>query len=416
MMRAPVLLAISLSLAPSTAAARQAPPGGGSQLGAESLGERVVLGLRYAASGKDRRVLSKRPRPIALAPEPRSRITALPTFVSPRPLFGFLRLARAGRVNFALDQSEPGSDLYDVLYVDLNVDRDLTNDGEPFRGTNRYSDERARNYTEFPLVAFEDLYYSGEVREPYQLFFYVWYPPEGRPDGVFVCSASWREARVKVKGTELWLCVFDEDVDGLYAPEGCSWTVTLDEDPAGTRWDPSRRKPVSVPIRIGGVPWRIHSISPEGRLVELATETEENTRKAELESDPLLLEVPRQRVDDDPSWLSDLELAQTVARNERKRILLVFAAPWMESWRLLDRRTFHDSEVARLLRDYAAVLVPFEQRPEIARRFGVDVPPACLILDEELREIDRRVGYIPARAFEVWLEENRLVPSEPGER
>jgi hypothetical protein len=64
------------------------------------------------------------------------RIAKEPTYLAARPLYGLLVLGPAAqnRIWMVLDRSQPEVERYDLLYVDLNANGDLTEPGEHFVG------------------------------------------------------------------------------------------------------------------------------------------------------------------------------------------------------------------------------------------------------------------------------------------
>jgi len=64
------------------------------------------------------------------------RIQKEPEYIARRPLYGLLVFGPAAqkRIWLVLDHSEPEAELYDVLYVDLNANGDLTESTERFVG------------------------------------------------------------------------------------------------------------------------------------------------------------------------------------------------------------------------------------------------------------------------------------------
>ena len=75
-------------------------------------------------------------RPISFTEVPRE-IGKLPRFSSKKPLYGLFLFGPngEGRVWCVLDQTDAASEVYDVLYLDLDADGDLSEAGERFAAT-----------------------------------------------------------------------------------------------------------------------------------------------------------------------------------------------------------------------------------------------------------------------------------------
>lgn len=382
----------------------QGPSGG---LGATGEGERITGRLAFAAPQLDGpRVTSRLPlvRPLAEAPE--AQLSGLPELRSPRPLYGQLRLAREKKIHFVLDRSEPGMGLYDRLWLDHNTNLDLADDGPPIEGRNLYSDRRGRNYTEFPVVT-RELYYGKDALEPYAFLLYAWYPVEGTLDHLLFTAVSWREGILEVRGEQMRVAVFDEDNDGLFDLTGSSWTMQPEAAPVEGFHAPERRLAPSVPIAVDGIPFKVVSISPEGRLLELESETEDAASRAALAFDPILLEPPRPRSASEPLWVSDLDLALNAAAKQDRRVFVLLTVDWTRSARHFEERTLRDQEVVGLLEGFICYRANADVETALARRFDVTAYPTTLVLDAAGNPVARTVGYRAARGFAAHLREHR---------
>ena len=72
------------------------------------------------------------------------RIQKEPEYIASRPLYGLLVFGPAAqkRTWMVLDHSKPGAELYDLLYVDLNANGDLTEPAERLLGQVKGNDIR----------------------------------------------------------------------------------------------------------------------------------------------------------------------------------------------------------------------------------------------------------------------------------
>lgn len=62
--------------------------------------------------------------------------------------------------------------------------------------------------------------------------------------------------------------------------------------------------------------------------------------------------------------------------------------------------TFNDEKVVRFIeRDTVPVMIDIGEKKEIAKKYHVDWTPTIVIADEEGRELERFVGYLPAKEF-----------------
>jgi hypothetical protein len=373
---------------------------------AVGIGKRKLIELqsRKAERGAPAPV-STRPLQLQLSAEPLANFSALPAFRCPRPLYFQVYVARSGRVNFALDKSDPAARYYDLLYVDRNCDRDLANDGEPMRAFTVHSEERGLDYADF-VAAQVDAYYTEQVTLPVFFTLYAWYPPEGELDRIYCTAASWWQGQAKLEGRSVEIAIFDDDNDFLYEAETCTWSI-VDIEEGGDLLGADSLRPASVPFRVGGIPYKIGEIAAEGNRMELLSETEHNAFNAEMEFDPTLTEPPRPVATKEVSWATDLDVALALAARDERRVFLVMSVPWSRYARRFDERTLLDAEVVSLLDSFVCVRANLDLDRELAARYAVDGCPTVLILDGAGNVVERIVGYREARILCETLRRHR---------
>lgn len=366
---------------------------------------KASLEFRMAAAG-ERAPVSTRPYVCELAAAPIESELALPQLRCPDPRFGYLRLGRTGRVNFVLDKSDSERRFYDLLHVDFDQNGDFTNDGAPLSGVHRFVPERGLDYVEFTAVKLH-LQFGPKAETDYAFTLYAWYPRSGPLERVMMTSASWREGAATIEGKPVRLAVFDDDNDGQFDVESCRWSLVEDGADPKQLLDPARIVPCFVPLRVANIPYRIRGLMPDGGLADLESETELDTRKAQLTFDPDLTEASRPRAAAPPSFGSDLNLAASVAKAEGKRVFAVVTVGWTTSARRFEQRTLLDAEVCRLLEEYVCVRVDADLAPAVAEHYQVAAYPTTLILDGDGQVQERAVGYRPARQLSELLLRSR---------
>jgi hypothetical protein len=125
----------------------------------------------------------------------RREVPKLPSLVSSKPLYGILLFGTVTeRCMWAVfDKSAQDSPVYDVLYLDLDADGDLRQDGERFRGRTTVADTKMDNNAVFEV---------GRVKDP----------ATGREHTEF--TITWRPNRVSCRMK--WLG--DKMTQGMYGP------------------------------------------------------------------------------------------------------------------------------------------------------------------------------------------------------
>ncbi len=105
------------------------------------------------------------------------------------------------------------------------------------------------------------------------------------------------------------------------------------------------------------------------------------------------------------AWHPNLEAALTAARHSGKPVLVDFSATWCGPCQALGREVLHNEDHAGLIARFEAVQVDVDEKPEVAKEYGVRSIPDVRILDAKGQEIDRFVGYSGAEATVQRLQE-----------
>ncbi|MEM7232597.1 MAG: thioredoxin fold domain-containing protein [Planctomycetota bacterium] len=104
-------------------------------------------------------------------------------------------------------------------------------------------------------------------------------------------------------------------------------------------------------------------------------------------------------------WAKGFETAMKNAKTLGRPVLVDFGAEWCGWCKKLDRETFGDAKVIRLIRDnFVAVKVDCDKEKEIQQKYGVTGLPTIIFLAPDGKEIQRLTGFRDAEAF---LEEAR---------
>lgn len=101
-------------------------------------------------------------------------------------------------------------------------------------------------------------------------------------------------------------------------------------------------------------------------------------------------------------WLTDFKKAQTVAKKQKKIMMVDFYTDWCGFCKKLDRDTYPSPKVVNLARQFVAVKInPEKSQANEALRIRYDVSgfPTILFLDASGRKIHEIPGYAPPDVF-----------------
>jgi len=101
------------------------------------------------------------------------------------------------------------------------------------------------------------------------------------------------------------------------------------------------------------------------------------------------------------------ESAAEAAASSDRLLVVDLMAEWCPPCKEMDRTTWVDQRVVNWIDEHAeAVQVDVDEQGDLARRFGASAIPTLVVLDPETdNELARHVGYLPADAMLVWLED-----------
>lgn len=355
-------------------------------------------------------------RPVAVETTIPRLVFDTPRFHAKDPLF--LRIALGGTKDVpffcALDRSTD-SGLHDLLHLDRDRDLDLTNDGEPVRGTVR--EVLGNTLVEFTAIEVAVPYAldGKEVREPYRLAIFYFAEAGKVPVTVQVERDGWRSGTATFAGKPVEVALLDDDSDGQFT-SGDSWAAGEPGSPLLAREATrSMSHPCWAP---GGEQWlRVKEVDPAGRFVTVevapAEEKEhdywlriararQTPEERELGIDPMRPKAdPKETID----WLVDRPVARGLEIGEKvdKPLLVEFFAPDCVWCVRMARYTFRDREVVNLCDRYVCQRVLFGPASDDTRKYSVEGTPTYVIFGKDGKEIARQSGFLAPDKFAEWL-------------
>ncbi|QDT56494.1 Thioredoxin-1 [Caulifigura coniformis] len=99
-------------------------------------------------------------------------------------------------------------------------------------------------------------------------------------------------------------------------------------------------------------------------------------------------------------WLTDLEKAKQLAREQDRAILVHFYADWCGPCKNMERNVLHTSAVQQALgKDVIGVLVNVSEHPQLGDRFGVEKFPTDIFIEPSGKHIVKSEGQKTVKEF-----------------
>lgn len=101
------------------------------------------------------------------------------------------------------------------------------------------------------------------------------------------------------------------------------------------------------------------------------------------------------------TYVTDLDVAISLSQDTQQNILLIFSADWCGPCKELKK----DLVNFKNLDNKIICILDTDTNKKLARKFGIRSLPTSILLDNELTEYDRIIGY-DKELFHRWIESN----------
>lgn len=116
---------------------------------------------------------------------------------------------------------------------------------------------------------------------------------------------------------------------------------------------------------------------------------------AQADSTHLPVSIAKLPSIEQPQWLDWSEAVFAAAKAQNKLVVLDVAAVWCHWCHVMDEKTYADKDVRALIaKDFLAVRVDYDQRPELGLRFQDYGWPATIVFNADAEVLAKRAGYI----------------------
>lgn len=319
----------------------------------------------------------------------------LPLVQTAAGLETLLELGPDGSPPIALRLERSGdSPYYDRLLIDHDRDGSL-DDEEP--EVTEPEEFRSRVWSSFddamltvPVVDPE----SGlRDEDPYPVsFWYVFDPLEPADEDILRMSRrGWMEGETVIDGSVVRVLLTEFAMDGIYDLRD-QWAIAS-VDSAHLLYRDTRL--VSYHNWLSEDAWRVTSLDPSGRRLEMQTMDVGITRADELKQmDTLAPDRNAARSGRMVGFETDFEGAEARARNEGKPLFIDFKTVWCGPCHTMDDLVFTSDVVVDASKAVVPVRVDGDERRDVAKRFGVAAYPTLMLIGPDGNLLRRHVGYL----------------------
>jgi thioredoxin-like negative regulator of GroEL len=112
-----------------------------------------------------------------------------------------------------------------------------------------------------------------------------------------------------------------------------------------------------------------------------------------------------------PTWLSNFELAKTAAQNTNRLILVDFWADWCGPCKKMDAEVWSTPEAERLKRNVIPVKLDIDLERALALKYGIRSIPHILVMNYKGEIVYQQIGYAGKDKLLHFLE---AIPAEVG--
>ena len=384
--------------------------------------QKIRVELKAVVPDEKTKIEYSKPKPMVVERTVPRFVFEVPKFKAKDPLFFRIKLGETKGIPFyaALDRS-PETGFYDSLYIDLDRDLDLTNDGEPIKAKlSTMAFDTKRKLAEFleldlPLSYTID---GKEVKENYRCAVFFFIEGKDAPLTVQVERDSWREGTVSIGGKDYIAAVLDDDSDGQYST-GDSWVLRPVEKGREGLMSIDATRSMLFPAwsEDQKLTAEVASVDPAGRFATLeigpAKETEreffvrvarqrQTPEERQLDIDPLR---PKAAATEKVQWIAgqDIEYARDIAAKVKKRVLIDFFGRRCVWCRRMNLYSFRDREIVELCKRFVCIKMEWKEGTPLARKWDVGGTPTYLVLEPDGTEVARQPGFQKPSLFAGFL-------------
>jgi thiol:disulfide interchange protein len=98
-------------------------------------------------------------------------------------------------------------------------------------------------------------------------------------------------------------------------------------------------------------------------------------------------------------WAKDYKTAVSQAKSGNKVVMLDFTASWCANCHKLDRTTYVDPGVVKLLGGAVPVQIDYDKQPALVKQYKIGPIPVIVFVDAKGKELGRISKYVDAKEF-----------------
>jgi len=248
---------------------------------------------------------------------------------------------------------------------------------------------------------------SGESAvNPYALsFWYVEDPLEPDQEQVLRFSRrGWMLGTLELDSVPAVIMLTEMEMDGVYDTSD-SWALAEVENPKEL-YEPASSRSLLNHAWLGEIAYKIKSIHPSGREVELEAYDPGITRADEERAmDTLAVDREAARSGKKVNFFFDYEDTLRQANEQDKLLFIDFETTWCGPCRTMDQYVYTADMTVEAFKNILAVKIDGDENRELVKKYDVKAYPTMIILSPSGKIIAKNVGYLSVKDIAAFINE-----------
>lgn len=302
-----------------------------------------------------------------------------------------------------LEKSE-GQKYFNRLNGDWNRNGNLDDDAVL---TTTPSEIRGKFWTSFETfvdIPVLDPESGQSAVNPYAIsFWYVEDPLEPDQEKVIRFSRrGWMLGSLELDGVSAVIMLTEMEMDGVFDTQD-SWALAEVENPKDL-YEPDSSRSLKNHAWLGEKAYKVNSIHPSGRKVELVAYDPGLTRAVEERAnDTLAADREAARSGKNVNFSHDYKDILNQAKEQNKLLFIDFETTWCGPCKTMDMYVYTADATVEAFNDMLAVKIDGDENRELVKKYEIKAYPTMIILSPKEEIIGKNVGYLSVKDIVAFI-------------